>query len=159
MLDWVEMDSYFEEIEDPVFGTLVKFVGKSSWTRRWDSPKLGDFEIDVEAGLPGEGTGPTAEQQQAGALLVDHIDRVEELCGQALWENYRKDFEEMDSEEREEFGVPDLDDPEDIWKLVSCKEITFPTVFCDFHVRFEVPWDTEHGCVVSFKDLQVIEVE
>lgn len=53
------MDIYSEEIEDRIFGTLVQFIGKKGyWTRRWSSPKLGDFEIGVEAD---EGTGPPPE--------------------------------------------------------------------------------------------------
>jgi len=87
------------------------------------------------------------------------MDTVESLCGQALWTNYRKDLEEMEPDELEEFEIPILDAPEDIWKLVTCRSIMFPSEYCDFQVSFVVPWDEEHGCTVFFKDLQVILVE
>src|SRR6266545_7162280 len=42
----------------------------------------------------------------------------------------------MDPGELEEFEIPVLDVPEDIWKLVTCRSIMFPSEYCDFQVSF-----------------------
>ncbi len=117
---------------------------------------LDEVELDVD--------DPTPEQRTVLELAAGTFKRrgpeVLEEATPYLWEYYRWMLSLPGPEDREEWGIPDIGESEDIWEHV---EIEFPPSLSlgdgpyepgGAYLSFEgsVTWEPEHGLQLVFED-------
>lgn len=141
--------------ELPGIGALTPEEGLEGWQ---NTP-----EVDTRLAGPrrfvvvdlGEG-----EEAEAAAVIRAFADldpqAVRDAATEAVFENYQDMADEFDADEREEYGIPEIETAEGVWEHVTWGQ--WPTLVRDddgvwyISLENECEWEPEHGLLLTFRE-------
>jgi hypothetical protein len=147
-----------KRLDDPVFGSIV-YEGGSSWSAEYELKAWGGaYRITVNA--PRGGPGQAQHELLRG--LLDHQEAIREQAQESLFRQYqavqprrrkeranrRREAPEIEAGYQE--ATPRLDDPSQIWTLLSDGAITLEDQPGSFAMAWNCTWDEEHPAEATF---------
>lgn len=114
---------------------------------------MGPRQFTVE----GLGEGDEAE---AAAVIRAFAElgpqAVRDAATEEVFENYHDMADEFDADEREEYGIPEIESPEGVWDHVTWGR--WPLLVRDddgvwyISLENECAWEPEHGLLLTFRE-------
>lgn len=152
-----------KDIEDPVFGTLTKWQN-GDWEFKYYSAMLDrELEITIEAGDDYDRELPDERIYSIFKWFNENQIKLKTTIKNAAFSHYQEVREEFHqawggNEEADE-KVPIISNSEDIWNLISVKNVYLSTQYIDLSISFEATWDPEHGITFIFKNEKLFKIE
>lgn len=161
---WGRCTGVGKRLDDPVFGPVI-YQGGSVWHAERELSALGG-RLAIEVWAPAT-TGPGPPQHEMLSGLIARQEDIRRQLQESLFREYQivapetlRLLESVGSHNSHDLAAslgPHLDDPAQIWALLSDGYVMLEEEPGTFSISWNCTWDDEHGLVRTFVNWRLQE--